>query len=226
EVVLGATTATDDAEAPLLQARDTSGISRADIEAVLPRFIGDVAQIPPAYAAVRQGGEKMYALARRGIVVDAPPRQVTVHGITIEAWSNPRLRLLIRCGPGTYIRSLARDLGEALTVGGYLHALRRLSSGAFSIEDAHTLESLEHIEIHTALLPPDRAVAGWSAAVLSPEEVVRVQRGQAIVVSGCTSGNVRLYGSGGLLVALAECRDMVARPFRVFSLEGPCAGGD
>src|SRR5207245_6106582 len=102
--------------------------------------LGPIKQLPPRYSAVRQGGERLYARARRGEETEALPRDVVVHEITLVRWMAPRLRLRVRCGAGTYIRSLARDIGAELGVGGYLHALRRTTSGTFSARECLPLE--------------------------------------------------------------------------------------
>lgn len=217
DVVLGATTATDDAEAPLQTQADASHITLDDLHGCLARFTGDLEQVPPAYAAVRRGGQKMYVLARQGIEVERPPRPVTIDQIELVEWKPPRVRLLVRCGPGTYIRSLARDVGAALGVGGYLHGLRRIRSGQVGIDDCHALDSLtDRAAVEAALLPPDYALLHLPAAVLSPAEVAAVRTGQA--VPGGRGGNeeVRLYDPSGTLVGLARQAGGLLKPFRVF----------
>jgi tRNA pseudouridine55 synthase len=218
EVVLGATTTTDDAEAPLLDRRDPGSISLSDIERCLQQFVGTIAQIPPVYAAVRHGGEKMYVLARKGITVEAPPREVSVDGIEILGWTPPRLRLRIRCGSGTYIRSLARDIGSALGVGGYLHALRRVASGSFSVAGAVALTELsDDAAVRRAIEPSDRAVLDWPAVVVSDDDVQAIQSGRSVPLSTTMTGRVRVYSSGGRLVALGESMGDIVKPFRVFN---------
>lgn len=219
EVVLGATTVTDDAEAPLQTRHDVSHLTLEAILASLPAFTGDIPQQPPAYAAVRQGGQKLYVLARQGIAVERHARTVTIHDIAVEYWHPPRLRLVINCGPGTYIRALARDLGAALGVGGYLHALRRTASGSFTIAEAVNLESLDRLRIATALSPADRAVAGLPAAVVPEALVTRVLSGNAIALSADACGDLRLYSTGGAFLALATSGSGQAKPFLLMNPE-------
>jgi tRNA pseudouridine55 synthase len=215
EVVLGATTVTDDAEAPLLEARDAFEVGLTDVESALELFVGDLEQVPPRYAAVKRGGERMYVLARRGEEIAAEARHVTIERIDLLAWDPPRLRLRVACGAGTYIRALARDIGGALGVGAYLHALRRTASGTFTLNDCVPLaDLLDRERLISALQPPDRAVITWAAVVLSPDEVTRVLTGRAIPGSG--QGKVRMYAPTGDLLALGEAGAGEIKPFRVF----------
>jgi tRNA pseudouridine55 synthase len=218
EVVLGATTATDDAEGEMIPGKPAGGINREAIETAVQRLTGEIQQVPPRYAAVRKGGERLYVLARRGESVEPEPRRVTVERIDVLAWEPPRLRLRVTCGAGTYIRSLARDVGEALGTGGYLHALRRVSSGSIGGEEAVTLESLQEPEdVERGLLPPDRAVIGLPALLLSGAEERRIVTGQVIEYRGEMLGSVRLYGSSGDLVALGRALAGRIEPIRVFA---------
>jgi tRNA pseudouridine55 synthase len=216
EVVLGATTATDDGEAPLETWTDPAGISLDEIDVVLARFRGPIRQVPPRYAAVRQGGEKLYVRARRGEAVQAEPRTVLVHEITVRYWEPPRLRLWVRCAAGTYIRSLARDIGAALGVGGYLHALRRTRSGSFPVTECVPLASLDSREdLLSALKPPDRAVVTWPAVALSADGAAAIHHGRAVPLGRPRHGSMRVYDPAGRLIALAEGGEQI-KPFRVF----------
>lgn len=218
EVVLGASTATDDAEAPAQDLMDVANVTRTDIERSLLTFVGSIRQAPPAYAAVRQGGEKLYKLARTGVTVEPIPRQVEVHRIQVQAWSPPRLMLRVECGSGTYIRSLARDLGATLEVGGYLHGLRRVASGAFHVEACYTMPALESAaSIEECLEPLDRAVLELPAAVLQTIDVQRVEHGLPILAEREMDGLVRLYGTEGTLLALGEAQGRQIKPVRVFA---------
>lgn len=205
DVVLGATTVTDDSEAPMRRHADATHITLAQVECCLGQFVGGITQIPPAYAAVKQHGEKLYVLARQGIDVIPRPREVVVDRLEIHLWEPPRLRLQVRCGSGTYIRSLARDIGAALGVGAYLHALRRAASGGVTLGECYGIETLDTAEtVERRLLPLDTAVLELPAAVLSPSEVRAVQQGRAITTKHVPSGLVRLYDGRGNLVALGE----------------------
>lgn len=221
EIVLGATTVTDDAEAPLLRRSDPSHLADTDIAAVVGRFVGQFDQAPPAYAAIKRNGQKLYELARQGIDIDPAPRRVAIQAIDVLAWRAPRLRLRIRCASGTYIRALARDIGAALETGGYLHALRRVASGSFVAREAAPLSQLrDEAAVAASVYPLDRAVLDLPAAVLDPAESRRIRNGQMVTLRTPASGTIRLYGTTGSLVALGECRGTMVQPIRVFE------GGD
>ncbi|HLJ67983.1 MAG TPA: tRNA pseudouridine(55) synthase TruB [Chloroflexota bacterium] len=225
EIVLGATTATDDAEAPLQSHAPIGNLTAADIDRCLWRFVGPLEQVPPAYAAVKIGGERMYRLARKGAAPAAPARHVTVYEIRWLDWQPPHLRVRISCSAGTYIRSLARDVGAALGCGGYLHALRRIESGGFRIDEAVPLAELSLERVREALAPADRAVLTWPAAVLDSTRLELVRDGRAVLLEASTTGNLRLYDSFGRLVALARASGDVAQPFRVFARGGANGAG-
>ena len=140
---LGQTTASADAETPIDEERDASGVTDADLEALLPRFTGDVTQVPPSYSAIKVGGERLYKKARRGEEVEVPSRVVQ---ITELAWTGRRgtdVDLRMACSKGTYVRALARDVGEALGVGAHLVALRRERIGDHDIADAFSLDAFD-----------------------------------------------------------------------------------
>lgn len=140
-VHLGITTDTYDAEGETV-ATQAGEVSQADVEAVLPRFRGDIKQIPPMYSAIKQGGKKLYELAREGKMVERPPRDVTISQLDLHDWAFPEFNLTVQCSAGTYIRSLAYDIGEAVRLGGHLSALRRIQSGYFTIENAVSIDDL------------------------------------------------------------------------------------
>lgn len=144
-VKLGATTATDDLESPEIPSPvpPRAPPAAATVASATQRFIGDIMQRPPSFSAMKVEGRRAYDLARRGHAVDLEPRRVRVYGIQILEYQWPLLRLRIDCGRGTYIRSMARDLGEALGTGGYLTQLRRTRIGDFTVESAVTIERLK-----------------------------------------------------------------------------------
>ena len=140
---LGETTPSYDTETEVVKRTDPSGITRADIDEARESFLGPIEQVPPMYSAVRVDGERLYEKARRGETVDRPPRQVRVDRFELMEWASPDLTVRIECSKGTYIRALARDLGETLGVGAHLTALRRTDIAAFSVDDSWTLATLE-----------------------------------------------------------------------------------
>lgn len=139
---LGETTASLDAETPVEQRRDASGISDEDLERVRASFLGEIEQIPPMYSAVKVGGERLYRAARRGEEVERRPRPVTIHRLEWSGRRGPDVDFLVACSKGTYVRTLAHDVGEALGVGAHLVALRRTGIGPFRVEEAWGLEAL------------------------------------------------------------------------------------
>lgn len=144
---------TDDEAGVCTPIDPTLRATREDIERILPRFIGTIDQRPPAYSAINVGGRRSYELAREGTPIELASRRVEVHDIRIDAFEWPRLSVVVECGKGVYIRSLARDVGAALGVGGMLSSLRRTASGQFSIEQAVRLDQLPDKLTQSDLLP-------------------------------------------------------------------------
>jgi tRNA pseudouridine55 synthase len=144
EVTLGATSSTDDREGTITQVRGSECVvRREDVEHVLVKFTGTIQQVPPAYSAIKMGGKKAYELARKGKEVIMEPREVVIHSIEVVSYAWPILTISVHCGKGVYIRSLARDIGAALGVGGYMSALTRTRVGDFRIEDSMTIPEFD-----------------------------------------------------------------------------------
>jgi tRNA pseudouridine55 synthase len=152
-VKLGATTATDDPESPEEPHEIAAEVTREQIDTLLPRFVGEIQQRPPAFSAMKIEGRRAYELARKGHEVVMEPRPVRIYGIEIISYTWPHLRLRIDCGRGTYVRALARDIGDALATGGYLTQLRRTRVGSFAVEEAITLDRLDPLSVGGALVP-------------------------------------------------------------------------
>ena len=150
-VKLGATTATDDPLSPEVGSASAEQPARAAVECALQRFIGSIQQRPPAFSALKVAGKRASDRVRAGEAIELTPRTVQIHRIELFRYEYPMLELEIECGRGTYIRSLARDLGEMLGTGGYLIELRRTRIGDFTIEDAVTIETLEREGVATNL---------------------------------------------------------------------------
>lgn len=185
---LGLTTATDDLEGEILSARSVPELSLETVQAALPNFMGNISQFPPNYSAVQVGGKRLYDLARQGKTVEVSARNVEVFRLEILEWRAgdfPELDLEIACGPGTYIRSIARDLGAMLNVGGTLAALTRTASSGFSIEESLSFADLEmQLEAGTfSPLLPSEVLGHLGAIVLPPEYVKRWFQGQRLPIS-------------------------------------------
>lgn len=154
-VDLSRTSATDDREGPIHEVENPAPPTLDAIRAALPRFVGAIMQAPPAFSAVKVGGERAYRLARKNKAPTLSPRPVVIHAVDIVEYAWPILRLDVRCGKGVYIRSLARDLGAVLGVGGMLHSLRRTRVGPFSVDGAAPLETLPARLSQSDLLPAE-----------------------------------------------------------------------
>ncbi|HIK46149.1 MAG TPA: tRNA pseudouridine(55) synthase TruB [Leptolyngbyaceae cyanobacterium M65_K2018_010] len=181
----GLTTSTDDLEGEVLTQSSARELHLEHIEALLPEFLGAIAQVPPAFSAVQVQGQRLYALARRGHTVMPPSRTVTLYHLRVEAWQPgdyPELTLLVDCGPGTYIRSLARDLGQRLGTGATLARLQRLRSGGFELAQSLTLEAIQHqVANHKLVLAEPETVLGHLPSLaLEPDLARRWQQGQKI----------------------------------------------
>ena len=152
---LGTTTATGDPEGEVLDTREAA-VNRDDIASVLPRFMGEIEQIPPMHSALKHQGRPLYEYARAGIEIERPPRKVTIRALELIECAPPRVVLDVQCSAGTYIRTLAQDIGAALGCGAHLTALQRTAAGGFSLEQAHTLAELETLDPvrRIALLQP------------------------------------------------------------------------
>lgn len=184
-ITLGLCTSTDDLSGALLQRRPVPALNAADLEQALARFRGTVRQRPPAVSAVRVHGERLYNKARRGETVAPPERQVMVHALELRRWSPPQLTIQVRCSAGTYIRSMARDLGEALGCGGALASLRRTEALGFGLEAAVTIPQLQAHPAPATLVqdPKQTLLALYPHHQLSPEEHSRWRCGQMLPMS-------------------------------------------
>jgi tRNA pseudouridine55 synthase len=221
---------TDDAEGEVI---GTSALrpSCAAIAAALPRFNGRIEQRPPAYSALKLGGERAYALAREGVAVALAHRPVEIHALRLLAAGDAdHAELEAEVGQGTYIRALARDLGEALGTLAHVTALRRLAVGRFRVEAATSLDKLAALGHSAAasghLLPIETALDDIPALALSEEEARRLRCGQAVMLSAAARSGLGPVGesatvratAAGKLVAIAEIARGAVRPVRVLNL--------
>lgn len=179
----GAVTDTYDAEGTVVRESPVA-LSREVIEAALPAFLGPQMQVPPAFSAIKRGGQPVYKLARAGEDVTMEPRPITIYALRVVAWESPDLTLDVDCGKGTYIRSLAYDLGERLGPGAHLAALVRTRSGPFTLSQCLTLEALEAAladgRWRDYLYAPDEALLERRAAILGPDHEASLRNGQLL----------------------------------------------
>ncbi len=208
-VQLGADTETDDAEGQIVRQRPVPALAREVVEAVLPQFCGRIRQVPPRYSALKREGEPLYLRARRGEVFDVPAREVEVMRIDLLDFGPDWLELDIECGSGTYIRSLARDIGDALGCGGHVAALRRLWVDPFRQPQMHTLDALDGISargegaLDALLLPVQAGLAHWRRLVLDAVQEKILRHGQRPRV-GEAAGAVLAMAQDGTAIGLAE----------------------
>lgn len=205
---LGGTTDTYDADGKFTPSTDPSNITEAQFEEALKTFIGEIEQTPPPYSAVKVQGRKAYEMARKGEEVDLEPRKITVHHLEVLEWTPPEVVIDVHCSSGTYVRSLANDLGKKLGCGAYLVGLRRTKSGRFTLRDSVPLRKLQ--EAFTAgnwyqyLIPAAEALGDWPAIELNPDEVEGVRHGHRVKAKEADTVNEKVRGvsTQGELVAL------------------------
>jgi len=204
---LGITTATGDAEGEVLE-RKSVALDESLLQGVLGRFRGEIEQIPPMYSALKHEGEPLYNLARRGEEIERKPRRVTIHELLQVGGRGDRPELRVRCTKGTYVRTLAQDIGAALGCGAHLAALRRTGSGRFRLEDAATLEALEAMTPalrRRRLLPLSELLVGLPRAELDEAAALRLRNGQVLSISGVAQGVCGVFGPGGEVLGLGRC---------------------
>jgi tRNA pseudouridine55 synthase len=201
-VCLGARSTTDDPEGEIEPVAVVAPPDRDAVEAACARWLGALEQVPPAYSAKHVAGERAYARARAGEAVSLPPVRVTIERIEILRYEWPVLEIEVVCGPGTYIRALARDLGEDLETGGYCAALRRIRSGPFVVDEALAWSALEEPDrIRAAVRPAESAVADLRLIRLDAVQARAAGQGRAVPAPGGwrAQGSVRLTGPAGFI---------------------------
>lgn len=213
-VIFGSETTTEDAEGQITTETDASTLTREALEGALAGFVGEIEQVPPMVSAVKVGGERLYRKARRGEEIERAPRRVRVDSLVLRDFrpgSRARAALEVRCSKGTYVRSLARDLGRALGVGAHLASLRRTEIGPFRVADAVAPDAAGP----DALRPPDEAVGGYPRRDVDEAGVRSLVHGRPLEAAGI-EGPYAVFGPGGL-VAMAEDRGTTARSLCVLS---------
>lgn len=218
QITLGKTTATYDAEGDILSEIDASHIALADVLAILPQFTGDVQQIPPMYSAIKVDGQKLYDLARAGKTIERKSRAVTINSLNIKSWNLSTFELDVVCSSGTYIRSLAYDIGQVLGVGAYLSGLERVSSGHFHIDAAIALDTvMESDDWHQQIVPPQDGLRDKPSLTLTADEIALVQNGQFIERTPDSNDDmIFAYRADGELVAILTSRGEFWKPHKVF----------
>ena len=228
-VCFGASSTTDDLEGELTPSEGRAP-TRDEVESALPGLTGTILQRPPAYSAIKVGGRRAYAMARAGQTVELAPREVTIHSLELVSWDDadperPIAVVEVECSAGTYIRALARDLGERVGSGAYLGALTRTASGPFAIEDAIPLDAVRAAAAEgpdgllPLMVPLDTGLDAFPTVTLTPDEVAAIARGQFIRPASGLPGpaeRYRLRDPSGTLVAIASATAGRLAPDKVF----------
>ncbi|MGE3076892.1 MAG: tRNA pseudouridine(55) synthase TruB [Dehalococcoidia bacterium] len=211
EITLGRTTTTDDAEGDTLAEYPVRELSQGYVDEVSSRFTGPILQRPPAFSALKVAGRRAYDLARSGAAPDLVSRPVTIHSLEVRIAASDRLELDLSCSSGTYVRSLARDLGAALGTGAHLTSLRRHSAGPFTIDSAFTLEAVASAvnngSLEELILPSDDGLMTMDAAILSREGAHAVSNGMSwntTLAPDCDRSPVRIYSDSGSFVGVGS----------------------
>ena len=215
-VRFGITTTTQDADGDIV-ASSPVALDRQALDAVLAKFVGRQMQLPPAHSALKHAGKPYYHYARQGIDVPRVPREVSIERLEVMAWNSPDATLDVECSKGTYVRTLAADLGEALNCGAHLAALRRTATGGFTIDDAVTLDALEQlteIERDAKVLPMAVLVAHLPSLRVSADIARLFLQGQPIPADDAEPGPVAVFNSDALL-GVADVGAGRAKPRRV-----------
>jgi tRNA pseudouridine55 synthase len=204
---LGVMTDTGDAEGQIIETKPVPALSSEQIQCCLEKFIGVQAQVPPMYSALKLNGKKLYELAREGITVEREPRQITIYALQLLEATVDTLTLDVACSKGTYIRSLAEDIGHDLGCGATVTALRRSQAGQFLLKDAKTIEQLSalaHDELHANLIACDKPLENLPAVHLSEQQAKAISYGQDIDIDDQKrESDYRLYADG-LFLGLGE----------------------
>jgi tRNA pseudouridine55 synthase len=214
---LGETTATGDAEGDALETRSVAA-SVGEIRAVLQRFTGEIEQVPPMHSALKRDGVPLYKLARRGESVERRPRRVRILELELLDFKKPFLNIRVRCSKGTYVRTLAEDIGAVLGCGAHLAALRRTGSGRFRVDDAIPVAALE------TMAPPERhaRVVGLDALLVELPRIdldaalaAKLRNGQALPLQALSEGISAVYGPDGALIGIGRAEEGTLRPLRL-----------
>lgn len=214
-VKLGEKTATGDAEGEVFETRPVGALEAAALEAAFAGFRGEIEQIPPMYSAVKHHGQRLYKLARQGLEVEREPRQIVIHELTLLGMDLPSFDIDVHCTKGTYVRTLAEDIGEVLGCGAHVTVLRRLGVGPYNETGMIGLDALTVLAeeggfpaIDAHIFPIESALTQWPDVRLSPDAAFYLRQGQPVIVPHApTSGWVRLYASDRQFLGMGEILD-------------------
>ncbi len=208
-IKLGATTTTGDAEGAVLTTAPVN-VSQAQFLAATQQFIGKISQMPPMYSALKHQGKALYEYAREGVDIARQPRLITIKNIVIENFEGESAQITVNCSKGTYIRTLAEDIGAKLGCGAHLIGLRRTETAAYLLENAVTIEQLEALTVEARealLLPVDSAIESLPKVVLDADCAFYMLQGQAVWQAGTPAGDLRLYDENNKFLGLGFLQD-------------------
>ena len=215
-ISLGSATDSDDADGAVIATQAIPAITEATLTPILAQFVGDIMQVPPKVSALHVDGQRMYDLARKGIAPELPARPVHIYSISLRAWDETSLTIDVTCGKGTYIRSLARDIGSALGTVAHLSALRRTAVGGFTVSESVSLDQLRVDGIGPWLHPNAIALLEWPVHRASEHEQALLRNGMPIAASHSDGTRVAIVDREGELLATAIQRDAHLYPNKVF----------
>ena len=211
----GITTDTEDITGTILRKQDAF-LTEETLEPVLQQFRGEIMQVPPMYSALKMDGKKLYELARAGKEVERKARPVTIHELTLLGMDAEGIRLRVHCSKGTYIRTLCKDIGEALGCGGCMAALRRVAAGEYRIGDAVALDTLLETDTPEQFLRPvDSMFAKYPAVTLTEKQSLRCRNGNSFSIA-LDDGTYRVYDRNGEFLALSRVGDGVMSAIKSF----------
>ena len=212
---LGITTDTEDITGTVLTERDAF-VTGEQLEEVLKKFRGEILQVPPMYSALKINGQKLVDLARKGREVERQPRPITIHELTLLGMEAEGIRLRVRCSKGTYIRTLCKDIGEALGCGGCMAALRRVAAGEYTARESVPLQTLLETENPEQYLRPvDSMFRNYPQVTLTPKQETRCRNGNSFSVE-METGTYRAYGQNGEFLMLAKVEDGIMSTIKSF----------
>ena len=214
-LLLGTSTDTEDISGTVLQQKEVH-ISETDFLSILPQFRGKIMQVPPMYSALKINGQKLVDLARKGKTVERQPREIEIFQLDCVEFSGNTARLRVRCSKGTYIRTLCKDIGNALGCGGCMAALRRVQAGEYTIEESVPLqELLECTDPEKYLRPVDSMFRCHPAVTLSPKQEKCCRNGAAFSIA-LEAGTYRCYGKTGEFLSLSKVEDGIMSTIKSF----------
>jgi tRNA pseudouridine55 synthase len=222
-VQLGVVTDTGDAEGAILQTSPVTPFAKSELENCLKAFVGPIDQVPPMYSALKHQGKKLYEYAREGLTIERKLRCITIYALELIDYQQDQLLLDVHCSKGTYIRTLAEDIGQALGCGGTVNKLRRLAVGSFSIDQAYTTKQLQNMDderLLQHLIAVDNPLSAMPAVNVTIKQAQAIKHGQALQIDESVRGMVRIYSQQNFLGLGEMFLDGKLAPKKLFHLGG------